>query len=120
MADKPQATVTIKFRGVTIEGMTIQELSELRDLLDNFLPRKVERVTEHHYHDLVYRPYAVYPNTIANPIWTCGITTTAGNRLVPDHNQSIFANSALNLSAGNLASNVVAHDGSEHYVISLN
>jgi len=78
MADnKPTITATIKFRGVTIEDMSLQELRELRDVLNTIVgepPRAVERIVERHEH--VY-PYRVYP--YATPIWAVSQTFTGVN-----------------------------------------
>lgn len=78
-SDKPQITATIKFRGVTIEDLTLQEMKELRDILNGFVGEKVtERVVERH-HD--HYPY--YPS---RP-WYTGVTwtvspSTSGDKLV--------------------------------------
>lgn len=50
--EKPQITATIKFRGVTIEGMTVQELRELRDVLNSIVGEKV--VEKHIHHNYRY------------------------------------------------------------------
>lgn len=66
MADKPQITATIQFRGVTIEGMTVEELRELRDVLNQLVGQK-EYVP-------YPQPYPVYPTW---PYGTWCITTTS-------------------------------------------
>lgn len=65
---KPEVTATIKFRGVTIEGMTIQELRELRDVLNQLVGEKVtERVVERY----PYYPYYT-PVITSSGTWTIG------------------------------------------------
>lgn len=92
MADKPQITATIKFRGVTIEGMSIEELQELRDLLNTLVGKEKE-----------YVPYPVYPNPIY-PNWTCFTTsstskiTLGGNTTSGQLNLSDNVNYAISLN----------------------
>lgn len=77
---KPEITATIKFRGVTIEGMTVQELKELRDVLNTLVgepQRVVERVIERHDYIYPYRPYLTY----GGPTWAVSGNTSAGNTL---------------------------------------
>ncbi len=83
--NKPELSVTIKFRGVTIEGMTVEELRELRDLLNQIDPiveektRVIERVREYvpYYPP---RPIWIYEEKpYIGPYWT---TTTSGTAII--------------------------------------
>lgn len=61
MADsKPQITATIKFRGVTIEGMTVQELRELRDVLNQLVGEKMIERKEYVPYYPWGQPYITY------------------------------------------------------------
>lgn len=62
--EKPQITATIKFRGVTIEGMTVEELRQLRDVLNQIVG---EKVVEKHIHHDYYRPYG--PISLGRNTW---------------------------------------------------
>lgn len=69
MADsKPSITATIKFRGVTIEGMTVEELRELRDMLNGLVADKFVPYPQ---------PYPVYPVIPWYGTTTTGWTTTS-------------------------------------------
>lgn len=108
MADKPQITATIKFRGVTIENMTVDELKALRDVINQLVGKDVERVTEHHYHDLVYRPRPYEPIWITNPVWTVSSSTfTAGN-------------STFTVGNSHTSSKISCDSNEQHYTVSLN
>lgn len=73
MNDKPQITATIKFRGVTIEGMTVEELRQLRDVLN-------ELVGSNDYVPVPYpQPYPVYPSYPYSPIW---ITSSGSTNVI--------------------------------------
>jgi len=67
--NKPTITATIKFRGVTIEGMTIEELKALRDMLNELVADKKEFIP-------YPQPYPVYP-VISWYGTTTGWTTTS-------------------------------------------
>lgn len=70
----PELSVTLKFRGVTIEGMTVEELRELRDLLDQIVG--VKRVIERKYVPVApYRPW-YEPVVTYSPYWTITDTTS--------------------------------------------
>lgn len=78
MPTKPQITATIKFRDVTIENMTLQELKELRDVLNEVVgepPKTVERVIERHDHIYPWRYY--YPGTT----WAVSGDSVGTNRI---------------------------------------
>jgi hypothetical protein len=63
--NKPEITATIKFRGVTVEGMTVAELRELRDLLNTLVGEpKVERIIERH----VSRPWTYWTYSADNSL----------------------------------------------------
>lgn len=74
MSNKPQLSVTIKFRGVTIEGMTVEELRELRNVLN-------ELVGDKDYVPVPYpQPYPVYPWNPYQQVWiTCSDNTNKLN-----------------------------------------
>lgn len=77
MSDKPQVTATIRFRGVTIEDMTIEELRALRDVLNDIVGEKVvERIVQRDV--WVGRPYPYWSTT---PMWTVSNNTTGGNKI---------------------------------------
>ena len=70
MSDKPQITATIKFRGVTIEGMTVEELRQLRDVLN-------ELVGDKDYVPVPYpQPYPIYPSSPYSPVWITSSDST--------------------------------------------
>lgn len=71
---KPEITATIKFRGVTIEGMSIQELRDLRDVLNQLVGKEKEYVP-------YPQPYPVYPIHPYQPTW---ITTTGTWAVIND------------------------------------
>lgn len=73
--DKPQIMTTIKFRGVTIENITVEELRQLRDALN-------ELVGDWGYVPAPYpQPYPVYPPY--SPVWitSSGTGTVASDRI---------------------------------------
>lgn len=76
--DKPQITATIKFRGVTIEGMTIQELRDLRDVLDQLVGERVVERKEY----VPYYPWG-QPWITTTGTWTVG--SDASNKLRLDN-----------------------------------
>lgn len=83
---EPEITVTIKFRGVSLEGLTPKELRELRDAIDQVLG---ERVIERYE----YAPYRQQPGITwgasgtkidvqpAETVITCDDTFNKDNRL---------------------------------------
>lgn len=74
--NKPEITATIKFRGVTIEGMSIQELKELRDVLNTIVGEPQRVVERHdHYHD--HNPWRPWYGTVS-PSWSVGSGTITG------------------------------------------
>lgn len=68
-SDKPRITATIKFRGVTIEDMTVEELRQLRDVLNDIVGEKVKVVER----EVIRDHYPWY-----RPIWAVS-RTWAGN-----------------------------------------
>lgn len=87
--DKPKITATIKFRGVTIEGVTVEELRELRDVLNQLVGERVVERRE-------YVPY--YP---WHPTW---ITTTGTWTINSDASNTLrLDGSALSAYAGDCA-----------------
>lgn len=72
--DKPQITATIKFRGVTIEGMTVQELRDLRDVLDQLVGERVIERKE-------YVPYYPWGQPWITTTGTWTINSDASNTL---------------------------------------
>lgn len=112
--NKPQITATIKFRGVTIENMTVQELKELRDVLNTLVgePKVVERVVERH--DRIY-PYRVNP-------WGyyTGITWAVSSNNISGLSEN-YGNARNGLSLGNSMTQYAEPDGEHaHYTISCN
>lgn len=78
MADsKPQITATIRFRGVTIEGMTITELKELRDMLDTLVGKEKEYIP----YPQPYPVYPAYPWYSPNHLWVSTSSNTSGGTL---------------------------------------
>jgi len=76
---KPEITATIKFRGVTIEGMTVQELRELRDLLNDLVgPKVTERAIEHHG----YFPWRYWDCAQPQITWGDTITTSSSDIVI--------------------------------------
>lgn len=77
MSNKPEITATIKFRGVTIEGMTVEELRQLRDLLNELVGPK-ERVIERR--EYVPYPYAwPYWSVTTDNQWTWSVSDTVSH-----------------------------------------
>lgn len=102
MATKPQITATIKFHDVTIENMTLQELKELRDVLNEVVgepPKTVERVIERHDHIYPWRPYTISPPYT----WTVSSGTSSSK-----------------ISLGNTSGGAYATDGQQHLTICCN
>lgn len=96
-SDKPQITATIKFRGVTIEGVTVAELRELRDVLDQLVGERVVERKE-------YVPY--YP---WQPTW---ITTTGA--------WTVNANSSNTLRPGSDATKDKTCGDGQHFTLTCN
>lgn len=110
MSSKAEITATIKFRGVTIEGMTVAELKELRDVINQLVGKEVERVVEHHHHDLY--PWRRLGDYTYTPTWTLTSGNTTSN-LRLDLSQQLGANSTF-------FSDVTQSSNNVHYTISCN
>lgn len=92
---KPQITATIKFRDVTIENMTLDELRALRDELNKIVGGKEY---------IPYpQPYPVYPSQPWTPYWV----TVSGNTVATDK---------ITLGGNDSTSGV--HSTAQHYTIS--
>lgn len=118
MSNKPEITATIKFRGVTIEGMTVEELKQLRDVL-NTIVGEPQRVVERHDH-IYLRPYPAYPYGYYSPIWAVSQTYTDG-RTVSGNTLTLNGNP---IGAGQVMDNAYATGFVEpmeptHYSINL-
>lgn len=85
MSNKPQITATIKFRDVTIENMTIEELKALRDVLNTLVGDEKEYVP-------YPQPYPVYPS---QPWWM----TTSSSTLTLSGNAGISFGDGTHMQA---------------------
>ncbi len=77
--DKPQITATIKFRGVTIEDMTIDELRQLRDALNQLVGERVIERKEY----VPYYPWGT-PWITYTGAWTVNANSSNTLRLGSD------------------------------------
>lgn len=116
MSDKPQITATIKFRGITIDNLSLQEMKDLRDALnaivgERVVGRVVERHDHHHHDHYPYRPYW----------WDSGNwSISSSSTLKLDPSQVGNANNHIQLGDA-IGSQWVLSDGeSAHYTVALN
>lgn len=83
---KPEITVTIEFQGITIEDLTVEEVRELRDVLNTLVGEpRVERVIERYeYHPWRYWTTASY--TVSNggdlPVGFTGLSHTTNEIVI--------------------------------------